>query len=874
MHDDPVPATVALHASAEAESADLGLLRGLLERVLAEHGGDQLVGKVERLHDAAAAARRSPEDAERLEGELRELDPDEALELSRACSLMLGIENLDEEVDALRRLRADPELLRSERLTGALEPSGDGLDVRLVLTAHPTDLARRSVLAKRLAIADRLDRMADPGLGPWDRSRLNDEVVEALAVWHGTGEVRSMRPRVADEVRRLMHFFEISLVDATVDVMCAYVGAAGPAGSEPPPLRFGSWAGADMDGNPSVTPETVMDTAAAQRRTALRLLIERVAPLRATLSQTADALGPCEELRESIARDERDLPRTAAFLAERYPHEEGEPLRRKLAYVEARLGNTLAGTTGAGAAPDGPGYAAADELEEDLALIQRSLGSGPVARGSIARLLWQVRVFGFHLATIEARVNAPEVQESCRALISGYDGCRDEAERVRLLTGAALAPPPALDWAPLPRAAATLEVAQRVIARFGPAALDAFIVSNAERPSDLLGVLALARRQGLCDPEDPDGGSLDVVPLFERRGALERATATMGELYENPAYRRQLELRGRSQEVMLGYSDSSKESGFLSSQWTLYRAQHDLAAQARERGVALRLFHGRGGSPSRGGGPAYRSILAQPPGTVARRMKVTEQGEVITAKFSERRRAAHSLEQTLAAVADASDAAPESPPPAWSEQLKLIADRSRAAFRELVEAPAFESLFRQVTPLDVLGELNIGSRPVARPGSDLMSNLRAIPWVFAWTQNRVGLPSWFGAGTGLAAADLGTLREMRDRWPFFRHVIATVDAALAASDMWIGRRYLAGLVEGDEERRVWQRIESERDLCAGCLEEIRDEPETRTEPDAWLDALSFLQIEFLRRHRAGDAGAREPLLTTIAGIATGLRTTG
>jgi phosphoenolpyruvate carboxylase len=878
-----VPVVTARRSVPEGSLEGFALLRELLERVLVERGGEALIASVGRLHDAAAAARSGTAARRDLEELAAGLDAAEALELTRACSLMIGIENLAEEVASLRRLRSDPELLASERLGRALSPAGlppgEELDLRLVLTAHPTDLARRSVLAKRLAIAARLDRLGDPGLGPWDRRRLTDEIVEALAVWHGTSEVRSMRPRAADEVRRLMHFFEISLVDATVDLMAAYVGPSGPTGASAPPLRFGSWAGADMDGNPSVTPETVIDTATEQRRTALRMLIERVAPLRATLSQGAGAIERGDELRTSISRDEDELPRTAEFLAQRYPHEQGEPLRRKLAYVEARLRNTLAASSGAGPAPDGPGYASASDLEEDLALIQRSLGSAMVARGRIARLLWQTRVFGFHLATMEVRVNAPEVQEACRALIPGYEGAGDELQRTQVLTEAALSPAAALDWSPLPRAAATLEVAQRTIRRFGPEALDAFIVSNAERPSDLLAVLALASRQGLCDPDVAgarDAASLDIVPLFERREALEGATATMAELYENPAYARHLRLRGRSQEVMLGYSDSSKEAGFLSSQWTLYRAQERLAEQARERGVALRLFHGRGGSPSRGGGPAYRAILAQPPGTVARRMKVTEQGEVITAKFAERHLAAHSLEQTLTAVADASDAPARPPDPAWVEQLSLVAERGRSAYRGLLEAPAFESLFRSMTPLEALGELNIGSRPAKRPGGDLMGGLRAIPWVFAWTQNRVGVPSWFGAGTGLAAGDPGLLRAMWSEWPFFRHVIATVDAALAASDLWVGRRYVAGLVPGAPERGLWRLIEKERDRCECCLDEIRGEPERAAEPSAnpWLDALSFLQVEFLQRHRAGEPSAREPLLNTIAGIAAGLRTTG
>ncbi|MGH2962431.1 MAG: phosphoenolpyruvate carboxylase [Solirubrobacterales bacterium] len=875
---------------------DLRLLQELLVEVLLEQGGEALVARVGEIHEAASAARSDPEGAQRLEGLIEGLDPATALELTRACTLELGIGNLADQVQRLGALRATdapgaPEpsdsLAASVRpLTGAPMPE---LDIRLVLTAHPTDLARRSVLTKHQTIATRLDELGDPRLGSSLRSRLTNEILEALAIWYSTNEVRPMRPRVGDEVRRLMYFFQSVLVDAATELAIDYQRILGDDVTSPP-LRFGSWAGGDMDGNPSVTPETVLETVRTQRSLALTMLIERVTPLRQTLSQSDAALSPSGELRSSIADDERELSDTARFLAGRYPHEANEPIRRKLAYVLARLRNTLRATTGDSEGPLEPGYSTAASLEQDLCLIRDELGSALVGRGRIARLIWQVRIFGFHLATLEVRENAPEIQAACRALIPNYASANDEQAREAVLTAACLEGPARFDPAPLPRPAASFEAAARAIRRFGADVLDSFIVSNAERPSDVLAALSIARREGLFDPYAAAGDGrfgvslTNIVPLFERRTALERATQTMDSLYSNRAYLAQLRGRDQRQDVMLGYSDSSKEIGFLASQWTLYRAQERLAAQARDRGVSLRLFHGRGGSPSRGGGPAYRSVLAQPPGTVAGRIKVTEQGEVITAKFAQRHLAARSLEQTVAAVIQATTAPGVELEPAWGDEMATMAEASRRAYERLLSAAGFAELFQRCTPIEVLGELNIGSRPIARPGSDVLSGLRAIPWVFSWTQNRVGLPSWYGAGTALDAGDLERQREMWSRWPFFQHIVSTLQASLAASDLWIGQRYLA-LAGGDGRvQDVWRQIRGERDRCDERLRAITGH---RPLPDAgpealqrydrrlpWLDALSFMQIEFLRRHRDGDPTAREPLLNTIAGIAAGLRQTG
>ena len=513
-------------------------------------------------------------------------------------------------------------------------------------------------------------------------------------------------------------------------------------------------------------------------------------------------------------------------------------------------------------------------------------------RGRLDRLIWQARIFGFHLATLEVRDNASELHEACKVLLPGYAAARTETERAALLTDACLREQlPRRDGGLEPKAAATFDTMARSVTTYGRHALDTFIVSNCEQASDMLCALWLARRSGLFTPPrgpDPGYGSsslLELVPLFERRVPLERASHTMAELYGNPAYRRHLGAREQRQEVMLGYSDAAKDMGYLASQWAIYRTQERLARQASERGVELRLFHGRGGSSSRGGGPACRSILAQPPGTVSGRIKITEQGEVISAKFSDPRLAVDSLHETLAAVVQATIEPGAPADLAWHDEMDRIGGVARSAYQALVhDRRDFAELFAQCTPIDVLDLLNIGSRPASRGQRRTVESLRAIPWVFAWTQTRIGLTSWYGAGSGLCAGDLTVQRTMYARWPFFNGLMTTLQTALSAVDLTIGRRYLELADPPGSAAELYEIIEAEHRRCTQCVHAITGpEDPTAPAPDPldgydsrrpWLDVLSFLQIELLRRHRAADADAREPLLATVAGIATGLRTTG
>jgi phosphoenolpyruvate carboxylase len=880
----------------DASAADAQRLEGLFADVLLEQEGPEFRDAMDALYAAAAAARQGEPGAD---DELARLvaETEKPMTLVRACTVQLALANLTDELRLVREHRAsdkaggDPPPASIPEAAARLKhdpEAAETLDVRLVLTAHPTDMARRSVLGHQRQVSQAMEKLADPRLGAQEREELEHHIREALAVWWDTSEVRAMRPRVADEVRRKLFFFDRVLFDAAGELAFRWERVVGKASAvDRPPVRFGNWAGADMDGNPNVSPRTILETLQAMRVDVLRQLRDRIRPLRTAFSQRAEALPISDELRESLARDEREMPETAGYLVARYPHEAQEPLRRKFSFILARVENTL--EIARGGHPSEPGYHSPEELLEDLEQIRSSLGSKIVAGGQLARLIWQVRIFGFHLATCESRDNAPELQEACRALLPGYAAADSEERRTQVLTDACLAgevpPRPGGD---LPRAAATFDTIATALRTYGVRGLDTFIVSNAEGASDVLAALWLARASGLFSPggdDDEPRSELELVPLFERRSALQQSTQTMASLYDNAAYRVHLEARGRGQEVMLGYSDAGKDEGYAPAQWTMYRAQEDLAEQAREHDVNLRMFHGRGGSPPRGGGPAFRTILGQPPGTVRGRIKITEQGEVITAKFSHPQLAVRSLEQTVAAVVRATVDPGRPAPDEWRDEVERMADVARTTYSALVkEDEGFIKVLTDCTPLTLVDELNIASRPSSRKVQGEFSDLRAIPWVFAWMQTRIGLPSWYGAGTALAEGDLALQRDMWAEWPFFHNLITTLEAALTMADPNIGERYMRLATDKDAAERVWDAISSEHDCCVSRLLDItgherlgnptKDALQRYERRVPWLDALSYFQLHLLERDREGDEAARNPLLATIAGLATGLRTTG
>ncbi len=843
--------------------------------------GRVFASRLQWLFKTAASVRDGDQAAaERLVSYLSGV-PDESVEpIIRACSLELQLANIAEERERVRRRRQydatgevqreslaeTAEILRANDID--IAPLAAQLQIEHVLTAHPTEATRRSVLDHQWDVAALLDRLDDPRIGHSRRRALLDELREVLTLWWQTDELRRIRPRVEDEVRRNLFFFEAVLFDA-IPAVLGEIEHALAVRLVQPVLSYGSWTGGDMDGHPEVGADTLATALSLHRTTALRLFRVRVDRLARMFSHSSLRIPVSEELLQSLEHDAEELPSAAGL---RRPHREWEPLRTKLAFVHHRLGNTLT--------PRGrePGYADAQAMRRDLELVLAHLNSRHVAMGHIRRLLWQIDVFGFHLAGIDIRQGAGVVREATAAILPGF-GDADEPRRQELLTEALASGRRGIERDPGGEAGELLRVLDTVALSadaYGPQAVPAFVISMTEKPSDVLAAAWLAQRAG--------ASSLRLVPLFETRAALEQAPATMAELYACEPYVAHLRTQANRQTVMVGYSDSGKDTGYIGSTWALHNAQEQLAAQAADNDIQLELFHGRGGSPSRGGGRTYRAILAQPEGTVNGRIRITEQGETVSARYADAELAERSLEQTISAVLLAS-ALPNPPvQDEWRAEMERLSERSRERYRGLVyDDPEFLRFFGQVAPIAELSQLNIGSRPPSRKGVAGVESLRAIPWVFAWTQNRLLLPSWYGAGAALAAGGLSLHREMWRDWPFFRGLIGTLEMALFKSDLGVAERYL-GLVDADIAERFWtdlvEEYESvvERVLLITGQDRLLDETpalQRRLEHrNPWIDPLSHLQVELLRRVRSGREEARSPLLATITGIAAGMRNTG
>ncbi len=863
----------------DALTRDSELLSEVLHEVLVEQGGEAFARTVRWLHESAAALRAGDASAGAALQELVQKLPDEEVEpCIRACALQLQLANIAEERERVRRRRhydATGTRQRESLMEAAdlLRESGAdlaaavrSLHLELVLTAHPTEATRRSVLDHQLRIARRLDALDDPRIGRSRRRVLLGELRETVTLLWQTDEVRRVRPMVEDEVRRNLFFFEATLFDAVPEVLDE-LERTFDVRADGREIGFGSWAGSDMDGHPGVGAETLARTLALHRRTALGLLRARVDRLAQAFSHSSRRTTVSPTLEASLERDAAELPSARVL---RRANRDYEPLRSKLGFITHRLDNMLDPLARE------PGYTDPQELRDDLWLVLDSVGSGHVANGAIRRLLWQIDVFGFHVASLDVRQSSSVVQEAVSTLLPGYRDA-DEAERRRMLEEAISQGRRGLTRRPEGPAGELLRVLDTVaLAReaYGKRAVPVMIISMVERPSDVLAALWLAKRAG---------AQLRLGPLFETLADLRDAPETMGVLYDTPVYRDSLRQFGDRQLIMLGYSDSGKDSGFVSSQWALHVAQERLASQAREAGLQLELFHGRGGSPSRGGGRTHRAILAQPRGSLRGRIRITEQGEVISARYGDPELAVRSLEQTLSAVLLAS--AREQPPvrPEWRAEMERMSERSRERYRGLVyESPDFPRFFEQSTPITELTSLNIGSRPSKRAHGGIEA-LRAIPWVFAWTQNRLLLPSWYGAGAALSEGDAATQREMLAGWPFFQSLLSTLEMALYKTDLGVAERYLR-LVEPELRDRFWPDIAREHDLVVSRLLEITGESALLGDSPAlqrrlshrnpWIDPLTHLQVELLDRTRSGQADARDPLLATITGIAAGMRNTG
>jgi phosphoenolpyruvate carboxylase len=904
---------VDLPASDELLREDVRRLGALVGEILAEQAGPDFLDEVERIRVAAIERRESGAPVDALAGILGGIGQDHAERLVRAFLSYFQAVNIAERVHRIRR-RRDYQRAGAGAQPGGLEDvltrlREDGVEadevvallarmrIEPVFTAHPTEAVRRALLEKEQTVVHRLVEDIDRTLTPQERRAGIGRIRQALTSAWQTNETPPEKPTVADEFehvsfyltevlfRVLPVFFE-DFAEAMEKVYGTIRADALPSSL----LGFGSWVGGDMDGNPNVGAHTIRDTLATQRRQVLRAYRRDIDKLTGLLTQSLGRVEFSPELLRRLEDYRARLPEAAGTIK---PRHADMPYRSFLTLVAARLEATRNDAR--------DGYANADALADDIRVLDESLcshGGTQAGHFSVQRLRRRIEVFGFHLATLDLRQDSAIHEAALAGLLDDAGWPEREADERAGRLQALLAEAGQDGRIQVPGAghedaASTLEVFATVVEalpRYGARAFGPYIVSMSRSAADALAVLALARVAGCVDGDGQV--PLDVAPLFETVDDLDASADVLRSLFADPVYRAHLEARGGRQMVMLGYSDSAKDGGIVASRWALQQTQIALTALARESGVRIAFFHGRGGSLSRGGGKTERAVIAAPRGSVDGFLRLTEQGEVIHRKYGIRALALRNLEQTTGAVLRATlRPRPAEPREAqWRSIAAGIAARSREVYRELVYGREdFVPYFREATPIDVIERLRIGSRPSKRGSAGGVSSLRAIPWVFAWSQNRAGLTAWYGVGSGLQQAidahGVDTLAEMARDWPFLASLVDDVEMVLAKSDMAIFERYsrlaaghdaffpgIAG--EFERTRRAVLAIKRASDLLEGDRR-LRVSIRLR---NPYVDPISLLQVDLLARWRAAgrpeDDALFHALVATVNGIAAGVQNTG
>lgn len=966
----------------------LELVEELWQAVLHSECPPEQAARLLRLKELSSAANVATpaETGAAIVALIREMDLAEAIAAARAFSLYFQLVNIleqhieeDSYLDSLKHhnepastdpflpplaSQTEPATFRQlfERLRGLNVPPAQlenllrNLDLRLVFTAHPTEIVRHTVRHKQRRVASLIQQLEQgSSLNPLERHNIRLQLEEEIRLWWRTDELHQFKPTVLDEVDYALHYFQQVLFDAMPllrqrirsALAQSYPDVEAPQDAF---CTFGSWVGSDRDGNPSVTPEITWRTACFQRQLMLERYIKAVAELRDQLSISMQWSQVSPALLESLEMDRLRFPEIYEERAARYRL---EPYRLKLSYVLERLRLTEArnqllaeagwespcdastavplpgGNLSASAGPASQElhYSAVEEFRSDLELVLNSLEGTGLSCEALQHLISQVQIFAFCLASLDIRQESTRHSDAIDELSRYLQlpvpyAAMDEAERVswllaELQTRRPLVPAAARWSEATAETLAVLRMVKRLQQEFGTRICHTYVISMSHTVSDLLEVLLLAKEAGLVDPVAQQA-SLLVVPLFETVEDLQRAPAVMEELFQQPLYRQLLSGHGGGeplQEVMLGYSDSNKDSGFLSSNWEIHKAQIALQRLATRHGVSLRIFHGRGGSVGRGGGPAYQAILAQPSGTLQGRIKITEQGEVLASKYSLPELALYNLETVSTAVIQNSlVSTPVDDTPSWNALMGRLAARSRDFYRALVhDNPDLVAFFQQCTPIEEISKLQISSRPARRKsGAKDLSSLRAIPWVFGWTQSRFLLPSWFGVGAALQEElsrdpeQLELLRLLYQRWPFFRMLISKVEMTLSKVDIELAHHYVQALGRSDHRdafEQIFATIAAEFQLTrtlvlriTGHQRLLDSDPALQLSVDLrnrTIVPLGFLQVALLRRLRdqnrqppMSEASARDDgrtysrsellrgALLTINGIAAGMRNTG
>jgi phosphoenolpyruvate carboxylase len=912
---------------------DVRILGSLLGEVLIHQEGKELFELVEEIRLLAKRMRSdfNPEVRKEFQEKIKSIPPERRRHVIRAFAIYFQLVNIAEQNHRVRRKReyelnntkpqrdsmeqAVQELLAASLTEQEVRQILQDVRINLVLTAHPTEAMRRTVLDKHHSIA--LSALQfDQTLTLKEKERLWQKLLaDIVSLWQ-TDEIRTRSLTVMDEVKNGLYYFEETLFEVLpmIHMELETLLAKTYPGSRwdlPPIITFGSWIGGDRDGNPNVTPEITYQTMLLQCELALTEYLKEVEKLEKILSLSTRQIRVTDELLRSIEQEE--LPTQESIVDTQTGF---EPYRRKLHQIHNKLLATRQRLQSSDTQGQCLCYYSPNELLTDLEIIDRSLRTHHaeiIADTALRPFLWKVRLFGFHVATLDIRQHS-SVHETAIADLAHQIGdpsypSLNEEERIAWLTNVLLdrriMTIPQMEYQPA--TAESLQLFQTIKTcqeQFGIMCIQNYLISLTQGVSDILEVLLLAKEAGLFYWKS-DGevhSTLNVVPLFETIEDLRGAADVLERLFQNPVYKHQLRARGYHQEVMLGYSDSNKDGGYLTANWELYKAQKQIHKMAEQYGVRITFFHGRGGALGRGGGPLTRSILAQPPEALDGRVKITEQGEVISSRYSMPGIAYRSLESALWAVirGNVYRKTEQSIPQDWEEAMEFVSQHSFRMYQEFVYGdPDFLSYFYTSTPIHEIAELKIGSRPAKRKNTQDIRDLRAIPWVFSWTQNRHLLPAWYAAGSSLrkyadmSQGNLQILQIMYEKWMFFKALIDNLQMALAKADMMIAREY-AGLHPDPEiGKRIFAKISDEYDQTRKILLQITNQnnildsspviQESIRLRNPYVDPLSYLQVQLLKELRAQNAtnDNREldqelvyEVMLTINGIAAGLRNTG
>jgi phosphoenolpyruvate carboxylase len=914
------PLLAVASGSSSALRTDLVRLEDLLRQSLARQEGPELVEVVDRVRALTPHASCSCAQSDELARLLSAVDLETGIRLVRAFSAYFHLADVAQQVHDVEALADHRSHGRSwlaqtvDRIAAedvprkVLEAVVGELEVWPVLTAHPTEAARRSMLDKLRQVAGLLQ--SRHGVADADPQRSDRRIAELIDLMWQTDELRGDRPTPLEEAVSAVYHLDALAVAVVPDLVqevgreFARLGLDLPAAARP--LRFGTWVGGDRDGNPKVTPQVTLAVLQLQHQHAVANLVVAVDGLIADLSSSTRVVDVSDELTQSLERDRLSLPQVHERFHTLNAH---EPYRLKCSYIRQRLLDTAERLADRRARPGSAGYRDRIELLADLQVLDTSLRQNRgtmIADGAVGRVIRMAATFGFHLATMDVREHASKHHAVLASLFDRvgeldvpYSALPAE-RRTRLLASELssrrpLIGPTTVLEEPLAATAQIFTAIRSALDRFGDEVVDSYIVSMTRGADDVLAAAVLAREAGLVDVH-AGVARIGFVPLLETVTELRQAGDILDELLSIPAYRRLVASRGDVQEVMLGYSDSNKDAGITTSQWEIHKAQRALRDVVQRHGVVLRLFHGRGGAVGRGGGPSHDAILAQPFGTLAGRIKVTEQGEVIAEKYAVPALARDNLERGIAAVLEASLLHRESRVEAevlarWDATMDVISDGAYHCYRSLVDSPGLVEYFLTATPVEELDALNIGSRPARRPGGGAgLGDMRAIPWVFGWNQSRHIIPGWFGLGSGLEAARQAgyaeTIEQMYRSWHFFRTFVSNVEMTLAKTDMAIAAHYvqtlvqpslhpILGLITAEYERttRETLRVTGEQRL----LDRDPKLQQTIGVRQTYLDPICSLQVALLARLRATpqpEASLRRALLLTVNCVAAGLRNTG